>query len=452
MKIKNYKLLKNSTILSLPGLFSIFLSLVSIPIHLDIAGTESYGNYIIFHFILIISMIFNFGIGKSIIVSINNFPKKNKEVAYEGLNYTFFIIGILILIFYFFSLLNKDLFVNYLINNSFLNYVLFGFIVSIIYVSLEGILQGNHKFKYQSFYNFIFFSLSLSLPSISLIFDENLTFKNLITLTLLIKLITVIVMFIIILNENLVKKGKSKILLYNLKKNSRWLTLNSLLIYFYDLFDKYLIKIFLGPIAIATYSVPQQLTGKLSIFSKGFSAFLLPNLSQKKNNTQNLNYTLEIFLKIVPIIILLFFPFFEIFLKIWLRENYNETILILTKIFSICAIFSCASHLLITKFEASKTLYQNIKIELILMPIFLITLFYLTSNYFTLVQISLLILLKEWSLLFLRLNLLKKYIKNFKFYYFLSSLLVLALFLSMSFKELFIILLILLILVSFLKK
>ena len=86
------------------------------------------------------------------------------------------------------------------------------------------------------------------------------------------------------------------------------------------------------------------------------------------------------------------------------------------------------------------------------MPIFLITLFYLTSNYFTLVQISLLILLKEWSLLFLRLNLLKKYIKNFKFYYFLSSLLVLALFLSMSFKELFIILLILLILVAFLKK
>ena len=121
MKIKNYKLLKNSTILSLPGLFSIFLSLISIPIHLDIAGTESYGNYIIFHFILIISMIFNFGIGKSIIISINNFPKKNKEVAYEGLNYTFFIIGILILIFYFFYLFNKDLFVIFLINHCFQN-------------------------------------------------------------------------------------------------------------------------------------------------------------------------------------------------------------------------------------------------------------------------------------------------------------------------------------------
>ena len=44
----------------------------------------------------------------------------------------------------------------------------------------------------------------------------------------------------------------------------------TILVHFYDLFDKYLIKIFLGPIAIATYSIPQQLTGKLSILSQRF--------------------------------------------------------------------------------------------------------------------------------------------------------------------------------------
>ena len=32
----------------------------------------------------------------------------------------------------------------------------------------------------------------------------------------------------------------------NLKKNARWITLNNLLIQLYDLFDKYLIKIFLS--------------------------------------------------------------------------------------------------------------------------------------------------------------------------------------------------------------
>ena len=65
-------LIKNSAILSIPGLISIFISLISIPIHLNYAGQESYGNYIIFHFILMISICLNFGIGKSATISINN--------------------------------------------------------------------------------------------------------------------------------------------------------------------------------------------------------------------------------------------------------------------------------------------------------------------------------------------------------------------------------------------
>ena len=76
MKQKIYRLLISSSILSLPGIFSIVLSLISIPVHLNIAGVVNYGNYIIFHFLLIISSVLNFGIGKSIAVSINNYPKK----------------------------------------------------------------------------------------------------------------------------------------------------------------------------------------------------------------------------------------------------------------------------------------------------------------------------------------------------------------------------------------
>ena len=74
--MKNIKFVKSGIILSLPGLISIFISLISIPIHLKIAGVENYGNYIIFHFLLTISTILNFGIGKSIVISMNNFPIK----------------------------------------------------------------------------------------------------------------------------------------------------------------------------------------------------------------------------------------------------------------------------------------------------------------------------------------------------------------------------------------
>ena len=51
-------------------------------------------------------------------------------------------------------------------------------------------------------------------------------------------------MFFIIKKNNLIKKSDNKILFKNLSKNSRWITLNNLLIQFYDLFDKYLIKFF----------------------------------------------------------------------------------------------------------------------------------------------------------------------------------------------------------------
>ena len=100
MNLKLNRLIKNSSILSIPGILSVFFSLISIPIHLKISGVESYGNYIVFHFLLIVSLILNFGIGKSITVSINNVPKKNKEIGYQGLKYTIVIILFLIITFY----------------------------------------------------------------------------------------------------------------------------------------------------------------------------------------------------------------------------------------------------------------------------------------------------------------------------------------------------------------
>ena len=149
-------------------------------------------------------------------------------------------------------------------------------------------------------------------------------------------------MFLIILLNDLVSKSNNEILFLNLKKNARWLTLNSILVHFYDLFDKYLIKIFLGPIAIATYSIPQQLTGKLSILSKGFSAYLLTNLSSKKHDNSVFNYSLRIFLNIIPILIFILFPLYEL-LNFWLNDQYSQEILLLTKYF-LCVQFFRVHH------------------------------------------------------------------------------------------------------------
>ena len=67
----------NTFITSLPGVLSIFLSLVSIPIYLNEIGISNYGNYIIQHFILTISFVTNLNFGK--IVSIRVPKQKNKD-------------------------------------------------------------------------------------------------------------------------------------------------------------------------------------------------------------------------------------------------------------------------------------------------------------------------------------------------------------------------------------
>ncbi len=451
MKTKFKTLFKNTAILSLPGILSIFISLLSIPIHLNYAGSENYGNYIIFHFILLIAINLNLGVGKSTVVSINNFPSKKKEVGFKAINYTLNIAIILSSIFLLIQFLKIFSVFDFTKFYSFTNYLLLGSIITIFFITFEGILQGNQKFKSISIFNLVFFSFSISIPSILLLFNEKLTLENLILISIIIKFLSVLIMYFFIKVNKLIKISNNKILFNNLMKNSKWITLNNLLVQFYDLFDKYLIKIFMGPIAVASYSVPQQLTGKLSVISKSFSAFLLPNLAKKKIEKKNFYISLEIFIKIIPIILFLILPFYSQILKLWLGNSYNETIFNLTKIFTLSVIFSCASHILITKFEASKTLYRNLKVEFIFMPFFLLVLFLLTSQNYSLLQISFLILFKEMFLFFVRLFLLKSEIENFKDYYLYSLYFLLMIYFSFSNQNLFFFLLILLILNYFRK-
>lgn len=424
----NKKLIINSTILSVPGIISIFISIASIPIHLNTAGIENYGNYIFFHIFLSLSFLLNLGIAKSIVISINGFPRFKDQIAGEGFKYTILICLVISFITLIFAIFFKSLISSY--EFFYIEWYLFGILISLIFLCFEAILQGNEKFKTLSLFNFIFYSLSLSIPSLTLILFPDLTLKKLILISIIIKLLSILLMFLIIIKNNLLKQSGKKILLNNLKRNSKWLTLNSVLIQFYDVFDKYLIKMFLGPVYLATYSIPQQITGKLSILSKGFSAFLLPFLSRKNYKNKDFNTSLTIFLKIFPFFIFLLFPFYSFLLKLWLGEEYSQDILILTKIFSISIIFGSASHILVTKFEASQTLKENLKFESSLLPFFLLALFFLILNSFSLVIISLVIFLKELVLLILRLNFLKKEIVNVKIYYYLLLIFNLILFFS----------------------
>ncbi len=428
-KIKN--LIANSVILSFPGFISIFLSLLSIPIHLKFAGLENFGNYFLFHILLSLSLLLNLGISKAVVIS-SNFEKKNlSKIAYDAIKYSCGIV-ILVSVSYFpINFIIKDNF-NY---NFSLELFFIGLVTSIIYLTFEGILQANKLFKNISLINFVFYSLSLSLPSILLIYFNEMILYELLFLSVSIKVLTIIFLIIYFMRNKLIVKNENKFFFKYFKKNSPWLTLNSALIQLYEMMDKYLIKIFMGSSLLAIYSIPQQLTGKLSILSKAFSAFLLPNIHKKKK-LDEFSYSLKIFVKFIPILLFVLFPLYSIILNFWLGDEYSLLILNLTKIFTLIAVYSCISHILITKYEADQNSKKNFRIELSLLPLFLLILGYLFIKFDSLLFISILILVKEIFLVLLRLYFLSSKvikIKQYLIYILIYPILLILSFLNMNF-------------------
>ena len=105
-----------------------------------------------------------------------------------------------------------------------------------------------------------------------------------------------------------------------------------------------------------------------------------------------------------------------------------------------------SSNILITKFEATQTLKKNLKFESFLLPFFLVTIIILIFNSFSLITISLAILAKEFILLLLRINFLKKDILDVNKYYYYLIIFMLMLFFSIYNQTIFFILEIIMIL------
>ena len=208
MIIDKNKLYINSFILSSPGFVSVFFSLFAIPIHLNVLGSENFGNYIFFHLILSFSFLLCLGLPKSIIIASGKNQSYKKEISYEGLKYTFFLA---IFIFVINTINEKYIFYYFVKFNQ--TYLAYGMIISIIYLVFEGILQSNKKFLFLSFNNLIFYSFSLSIPSILLLFFKELKLDDLILISIIIKLAIVLFIFCIFIKKKLIKKSKKNILI-----------------------------------------------------------------------------------------------------------------------------------------------------------------------------------------------------------------------------------------------
>jgi len=397
---KNKIFFLNSFLSALPGFFSVLLSLLSIPIYLKYGGTKEYGDYIFLHFLSFIAIILNLGLGKISTIIITQ-KKNNDEVAWHLIQKTIKNCFFILLIFIFLIIFQNEILPKVSKNVLFLASI--GIILTNIFVTIEGIFQGKKLFIGLMLINLFFYGASLSLPTFLLVFKYT-SYQNIFLISLIIKVIVIFFCIAYLFkNKQLKFFFQTNLTLLNLK-TQKWFSISNLLSFMYDLIDKYLINIYLGPIALATYSIPQQATGKLSIISKGISAVLLPTIAfEKKKELKNSTFaiSLKIFIFVVPLLIFILFNFFNIFFEFWLGKNSSSEIVNLAKIFSIIAWVSGLSHLIISYYEGSGSIKKNSIIEITFFPFFFIFLYFLILNK-DLIIISYFILLKEIILFFLR--------------------------------------------------
>ena len=400
----------------MPGLFSIFLTFFTIPIFLNYLSKEIYANYLIQHLLLSLGMILNLQIGKiaSIKIQKMNLIKK-KTLISTTIFFSIILSIILSLCVYIFLILffkNSNLLE---ITSSFL----IGLSMTIFYISLEFIIKGINQFKISSFSNFIFYSLSISLPAIFLLSDINniIIFKNLFNISLIIKLIAIFYLLFSLFNLGYFKKLKINLSYYKIfLRRSKWMTLNSFYNQIYEYLDKYIIKIFLGPSMFILFTIPQQISSKLTIISNAIIAVILPKLSLNKGNIRQkkiFSANLYFFFYLMGFTLIFFLPFYEEILQWWLKESYNEYFLDIFKIFLLLTFLGSCSNIIISLYEANSLEKKNTILETFTIFPFILGL--LLSAYFgNLFYFAFILLLKEFILLIIRIIVMKNFILNFK--------------------------------------
>jgi len=414
----NNNYLSNILVSGLPGIISILLSFFSIPIYLNLISAELYANFLVQHFILSLGMFLNLNLGKFASIKIQKIIEKFKKQIIFTTLFLSFILGIIIsaIIFFIIFIVSKKFnFINFSYS------LFFGLFITMLFINVEFINKGLGYFKICSFLNFIFYGVSLSLPAFFLLIESN-EFKfveNMFLISIYIKYFSFFFLFLILIVKKKFVLGKIDFnLVQDFKNHSKWMTITGIYNQVYDYIDKHLIKINLGSLMLVTYSVPQQLAAKLTIFSQSIIAVLLPRLSLLKSNLDKkkvLSANLYFFITIMSILLIISLPFFDEILSWWLKESYSDDLLKLFKIFISLTFLSCVSSIIISFYESRMFAKINTKYETIAIIPFIIGLIICVyvKNIFA---FAILLFLKEFVLILVRAFSIKNYIVNFVYF------------------------------------
>lgn len=411
-----------------PGIISLLVSIFSIPLFLNILGKAYFGQYLIQIFFLNIGLIFNLSLNKILILKLGNLSKNN---LYQQSNYlilTFILSFILIILLTFFINFMLEIynFQTFILVNNF--YIYFGILLTSLYLLIESLFKLNFEFKKISFFNLFFFGISSSLPAIFLLYYPDLFQdfyiqneypKNLVKLMILIKFLTIFFAVVYLYIKNRIKLIKPNFKEYKfILGYSKWITPNFLILNLNVLYDKFLIKIFLGNEALTLFSIPQQLASKISLLSNAITTVIFPIIEKKNfhHKSFHLSFSFIIVLFLVSTFCLISFNYLHLILELWLGKSFDVNYVILTKLFIIFFLIFSINQIINTFNENIRIIKFNLKIETLFFVISFISIIIILYYFKNIEYVLYFLLLRELIIFVIKSFIIRKYIFNYSYF------------------------------------
>jgi hypothetical protein len=400
-------------IYAIPGILGGFFSLVTVILFVNYLTSDIYANFLLQHLVITFgTSVLSLYIGRITLININNLsPIKKKEVIYSSLILMSVICFILSLITYIFLIIfikNINLF-DVTIS------IFVGLFFSSIYQNMEDIAKGLALDKVASMSNLIFMNLSVTIPAFLLaIYNTEFIKSNLFNISVSIKILTTLFILLVIIRTQKIRISKFDISFFlKFKIQNLFLSIYGILDQLYYALDKYVIKNFLSSFQLVTYSLSQQISSKIGIISYACSSLMFNKILKNPNDKKDiLSGNLYFCFYFCSFGYLLVLPFFDALLSILLKNKFNNEISNSLKLFILVNIISALKDCIDGFLRTTLKLEKDLKFSASIVPFYLLgVLICIYSKNLT--YFILLLLLKEVSMLFLKIKLTREYLINY---------------------------------------
>ena len=389
--------------LASPSVFSIPLTLISVPLCLSSIGTASYGILILLFLLQNQCHVLLFGAEKNLIrLIIQKRTTPDNLVATMLIAFLYGVCFVAIAAILVLFLGGID----YLpLSNTTFSLLLAGIPVHLLWTVQRSILQAKEKFNTLGWASLGYMSAVQYVPLlVILVVPETANINSFLCGLFAVRLTVTAMLFFPFVNQMKKPKFQQTVFFVQLFHYGKWMGINQTIQIIFDGADRYLLGLFSTSSAIALYAIPMQVTQKLAVLPVAMAQIVF-NRSVTSDKRQSDTYLKDL-IAVAPLFAMTFFCVCKPLFDLWLGQHFDNDILVLAALLFVAVIFTGLNFISASILESSGRARQLARYDLTAMLPLLIIMASLTYK-FGATGTAVALIMKEATFFVLRLLILR---------------------------------------------